>query len=84
MPVDYGFASHSIHAQTRFVGELDLKELQRKLDEMGISAGFREKQLVCPRGIEVSKTRDGAQLDGPLCAEYFEVRKALYGRFHVV
>ena len=59
------------------------------LKEVLVNAGFqtelREGTLVVDKGVTVRKAGEyDIVVDGPLCDEYFEVRKILYGQYTVL
>ena len=51
----------------------------------GFQTELREGTLVVDKGVTVRKAGEyDLVVDGPLCDEYFEVRKILYGQYTVL
>jgi hypothetical protein len=69
-------------ARPLLLGDPKLSEIRRIVQsELGLSAVFIDGDLVCGSGerrVAIRRETSGLTVEGPLCAEYYSVRSALY------
>jgi hypothetical protein len=66
-------------------GPVRLAEVRRELNNAGVETRLAGGAVVTAGGVVVRRGADAfaLEMDGPVCAEYFEVRRVLYSLFVV-
>lgn len=70
---------------TIFIGDVRLSAVKQALAELGISAEFNGGVLICSGNITVKRGGEEGHLivEGCLSEEYYRVREAVYGQYHL-
>jgi len=70
---------------TIFIGDVRLSAVKQALAELGVSAEFNGGVLICSGNVTVSRGGEEGHLvvEGCLSEEYYKVREAVYGQYHL-